>query len=368
MNFHLLKIKEKQQETQDTLSLIFDVPSNLTEVFQYTQGQYLTLKFDIDGKEERRAYSMSSSPVEKDLKITIKRVERGIVSNYIHDKLHVGDTIEVMKPQGRFFTPLDITHRKTYYLFGAGSGITPLMSILKTILEKEPQSSVFLLYGSRDEDNIIFKNELDTLEQKYKGQFALQYTLSQPKIQKPSGFGAFLKKGKISWTGLQGRIDDKKVNQFLIENPIRYQDVECFVCGPTGMNDSIKNILQKKTIDSKNIHIEYFTASKDKSTTENTPVNTPSNNAMVKIHLDEKTIDVEVPKDKTILDILLNLKHDVPYSCTSGSCSTCMAKLIKGKVQMDICYALDDDEIEEGYILTCQAKPTTDLIELTFDV
>ena len=156
--FHSLRVKEVVKETSDTATLVFEIPQELAETFQYTQGQYLTLRLDINGKEQRRSYSMCSSPLEKDIAVTVKRVKNGVVSNYLNDRVQAGTMLDVMEPEGRFFTPLDPDQRKTYYLFGAGSGITPLFSILKTVLEQEPQSFVHLLYGNRSEEGIIFKN------------------------------------------------------------------------------------------------------------------------------------------------------------------------------------------------------------------
>ena len=189
--FYKLKIKEVKPATKEAVAITFEVPENLKETFSFTQGQFLTLKFNLKGKEIRRAYSMCSSPLEKKLTIAVKRINKGLVSNYINEQIKAGSEIEVMPPQGNFFTELSEENRKNYYLFGGGSGITPLFSILKTVLEKEPQSAVFLLYGNQDEDAIIFKEELEQIEKKYAGQFALEHILNEPKKTKPSGFGGF---------------------------------------------------------------------------------------------------------------------------------------------------------------------------------
>lgn len=357
--FYALKVQEVKQETEDTVSVFFEIPNDLSDTFKFIQGQYLSLRFTINGKEERRAYSMSSSPLDQHLSVTVKRVKGGKVSNHIADKVKIGDTVEVMPPQGRFYTKLDPDQRKSYYLFGAGSGITPLMSIIRATLEQEPQSSVYLLYGSRYDDGIIFHEDLKALEEKHKGQFFVDFIVSQPKKEKTSWF----KKGKANWAGKVGRITSKEVDRFLDKHPIKANEIESFICGPGEMIDTVEARLDAKSVNSKNIHTERFVTAE-----EATSVSKNAGAGLVKVNLRGNTLEVNVAADKTILDALIDLKEDAPYSCMAGACSTCMAKVTKGKVSMDVCHALDDDEIKEGYILVCQAHPIGDDVELTFDV
>ncbi len=366
--FFRLKVKEKIQETDDTVSLNFDIPEDLKETFDFLPGQYLTLKFQFGENEARRAYSMSSSPMEEGIKVTIKKVEKGLVSNHIHDKVSVGDEVDVMPPQGRFVPKINEENRKVYYLFGAGSGITPLMSITKTLLEEEPQSSIFLFYGSREESGVIFKDELDALEKKYAGQLKVVHTLSNPAKAKAGGLAGMFGKKKTLWLGQKGRIDRRTTADFLEKNIPPYPDTEYFICGPGTMTQTIEDVLIARGVNKKKIHFELFNAtlpgdlSKDANTSEKR-----NGASKVTVILDGKSIELNLAEGKTILDGLLDIKEEAPYSCTTGSCSTCMAKVTKGKVEMEICYALDDDEIADGYILTCQAKPITAEVELSFD-
>ncbi len=367
-SFHTLSVKQITRETADAVTLTFSVPTELTEQFQFTQGQYLTLRFMLNGKEERRSYSMCSSPLESGLSVTVKRVKGGKVSNHVFDKIKVGDVVDVMTPDGRFYTELHDENKKNYYLVGAGSGITPLMSILKTILEKEPMSFVHLLYGSRSEDEIIFKNQLDGLTRRYEGQLMVEHVLSQPKLEKAKGLGGLFSKGKPTWEGKTGRIDAKIFQKFQEENPPRHKQSEYFLCGPGSMIDAVEKTLLDKGVDKKNIHHEYFTAPPSADASGATSTGEVVVGAKLTAYLDGKKLETTVGKGKHLLFAVIDAGGDAPYSCTSGACATCMAKVTKGTVKMDACYALDEGEIKQGYILTCQAVPTSEEVEITFEV
>jgi ring-1,2-phenylacetyl-CoA epoxidase subunit PaaE len=367
-SFHTLSVKQVTRETADTVTLTFSVPTELAEQFHFIQGQYLTLRFMLNGKEERRSYSMCSSPLEPGLSVTVKRVKGGKVSNHVFDKIKAGDVVDVMTPDGRFHTDLHDEHKKNYYLIGAGSGITPLMSILKTILEKEPMSFVHLLYGSRNEQEIIFKNQLDALTKRYEGQLFVEHVISQPTLEKAKGLGGLFSKGKPTWPGKSGRIDGKVFQTFYEENPPRHKQSEYFLCGPGGMIDSVEKTLLEKGIDKKNIHHEYFTASPSAEGAASAAAGDVVIGAKLTAYLDGKKIETTVGKGKHLLFAVIDAGGDAPYSCTSGACATCMAKVKKGTVKMDACYALDEGEIKQGYILTCQAVPTSEEVEITFEV
>ena len=368
MDFFQLKIKAITAETPDTVTLELDIPQELAPLFAYKQGQYISIRHEDDGHELRRSYSMSSSPTEGRLAVTVKKVAGGKVSTWLHDTIKAGDSIEVAAPQGRFFSDLNPDKRRTYYLFGAGSGITPLMSILKTVLENEPMSAIFLLYGSRNEEQIIFRDALDALSERYVGQLHVEHVLSQPKKDGAGGgiFGMF-KKSTTNWKGKTGRIDGRIATHFLEENMPHGPEGDCmyFVCGPGSMTETVKTTLLARGIPTKQIHTEHFVNANH--VPGEFAAEGPAGKRVI-VHLKGKKIELAIPDGATILDVLVKEKYDPPYSCTAGACSTCMAKVISGKVTMDACYALDDDEVKAGYILTCQSHPETAVVELSYDM
>ena len=358
--FHKLTVKNVVEETDQSKSIYFDIPENLKADYKYQAGQYLTLKFDVNGKEERRSYSLCTSPVEADLGVNVKRVKGGLISNHVNDTVRAGSELDVMTPDGNFTIDLSEHKQRDFYFFASGSGITPIISMIKTILEEEPKSTCNLLYGNTNEACVIFKDQLQSLASKHVGQFNYQQTLSKPQREKSGGLKGLFSKGKMSWTGWVGRIDKSKVDQFIGEYPKKSVEAHYMVCGPGAMIDTIIDHLEGLSIDSAFLHTERFVSTKPAAASGGV-------SGTVKVTLAGKQYEVVVPADKTILDALIDEKIDAPYSCTSGACSTCVAKVHSGEVTMDVCYALDDSEVKSGYILACQARCKSDIVELTFE-
>ncbi len=361
--FYPLRVTRLEPETDQAFSVYFEVPDAAQTAFNYRAGQYLTLRFSIDGQEERRAYSMCSAPHEDELAVTIKQVKGGKVSNYIAKQLRVGDQVDVMPPMGRFLAKVDPAARRRYYLFGAGSGITPLMSILRSVLEVEPKSEVILFYGNRDEDNIIFEKQLRDLQQRYAGQLTVEHTLSSPKKYATGGLKGLFKRSHTRWEGAQGRIDRKALVSFLQRYPAGGRECRYYVCGPGQMIDNVEAALLGHGVDEKHIHVERFASANDTRQSDG-----ESQGGKINIKLNKEEFSIELKPGQTILDGLLEEGKTPPYSCLAGACSTCMAKVDKGGVKMDVCYALDASEVEDGYVLTCQAHPLTAEVDIDFNV
>ena len=356
--FYKLKVIEKKEEAKDTVSLVFAAHP----AFSYEAGQHIPFRFFIDGKQARRTYTISSSPTEDNtLKITVKRVKGGLVSNYINDHVKEGDFVDGMPPIGHIFVRCNRVHYKTYYLFAAGSGITPMMSILKTVLGQEPHSHVFLFYGNRNEEHIIFRDELDALTNRYQGRLRVVHTLSKPKKDTMSAFWSW--KG-VMWDVRTGRVDDEAVRWFIDTYRPVAQDVDYFICGPNTMNANLKATLLSLLVPEEDIHVEYFKApdTSDRASPPNIV-----DQAKAFVQLEGQQVEVTVAKNRTVLQALVERGYDPPYACESGICATCRAKLLKGSVYMASHAALHKKEINQGYILTCQAHPTSKQVKINYD-
>ncbi|MBX9734754.1 MAG: phenylacetate-CoA oxygenase/reductase subunit PaaK [Chitinophagaceae bacterium] len=353
--FHLVRIKDIRRETADCVSIAFDIPEEKKSLFQFTQGQYISIKKDIDGVDIRRSYSICSSPFDDELRIAVKKVEGGIFSTYASKKLSVGDSIEIMPPLGKFFTPLDADQTLNYAAFAAGSGITPILSIIKTTLLTEPNSTFTLVYGNKNRHSIIFREAIEALKNKFIHRFRVLYILSREKTDTPIQ---------------AGRIDTEKCS-VLFEKVIDNKHIDhFFICGPHEMTETVKNTLSAHGVQQHQIHVELFGAAKEKSSTfslQSEVKETESTKSNITIKLDGVSFDFELSNRESILDAALAQGADLPFACKGGVCCTCKAKLLAGEVIMDVHYGLEPDEIAAGFILTCQSHPKTQKVVVDFD-
>jgi len=356
IHFHPLRIKEIRKETADCVSVQFDIPADLKDRFNFRHGQSLTMRSTINGEEVRRTYSLCSSPLDSEWKVAIKKVDGGLFSSFANESLKAGDTLEVMEPVGKFYTELNASNRKNYLAFAAGSGITPVLSIIKTTLRTEPLSQFTLVYGNRSRSSIIFFEELEALKNQFMQRFTLINVLSRERTEAPVNYG---------------RIDEEKMKE--LSKLIDYKTIDdVFLCGPEEMIFTAKDFLSRQGIIEKNIHFELFTSSFPvKSKTKTKPVEgTQGPASKISVKLDGRNFDFELPfdSDVTILDAALKQGADLPYACKGGMCCTCKAKLAEGEVMMDVHWGLEEEEIEQGYILTCQAHPKTEKVSVDFDI
>lgn len=359
-NFFDLEVINKISKTSLAASFLMKIPEELKTKFKYQSGQYITLRITIDGQEFRRSYSLSSSPGEEDFHFTVKKVKGGKVSPVLVDQVNKGNTLQISQPEGRFTMNFDPGSKRDLYFFAAGSGITPIFSLIKDALRNEPKSSVYLLYCNKTEDNVIFGEELSKLQEKHEGQFIMENTYTQ----KGKGFLTRLFGGKKEVESeFSGRIDGKMLDLFFDRYPEKRKESHYFICGPGGMIQNVKNYLTDKKVEGDRIHIEFFTTDE----ADKKEINAVQD-AKAQVFLNGEDIELNIPAGKNILETLQDAGYDPPYSCTSGVCSSCMAKLESGKVEMETCLALDDSEVADGYILTCQAKAVSPEIKLTYDV
>lgn len=352
--FHTLKVKDIRRETADAVSIAFDVPPQVQPEFQFKQGQYITIKLNVNGEELRRSYSICTSPYsEKELRVAVKEVQDGRASTLMNRNWKVGDMVEVMTPMGNFTSVLSGNNKKQYVLFGGGSGITPMMSILKSVLYIEKQSTITLVYANRDEDSVIFKTELEKLAADNADRLKVLNVYDNPKTAVSD-----LQKGLLTI---------ERVKEIVAQLNLAKGD-EYFICGPGPMMENIKQALESLNIAKEKIHIEYFSAVVDAVAKAEGAVNGASVNSEITViqygfetHMKLNT------EGLSILDAAIEAGVDAPFSCKGAVCCTCRAKVIEGKVKMDANFALTDAEVEDGYVLTCQAHPLTEKVVIDFD-
>ena len=353
--FHALEVSDIRAEADDCVSVAFNVPEALQADFKYTQGQHISLKAMLDGEDVRRSYSICVSVADDELRVAVRHVDGGRMSGYINNELKVGDKLEVFPPAGHFYVELDASSTRTYVAFAGGSGITPIMSIIKTTLESEPDSKFLLFYANRTPNSTVFRQALSRMKNKFMQRFSFFHFLSD-ELQEFEFFNGFITADKVKEI-LKTIVPDGRADHY-------------FICGPGTMIDDISGALKDSGVDGDNIHFELF------STDEKAEVNKPTDKKSSKkpsdchitITLDgvEKSFDY-VPSDGSVLDAAAKTGADVPFSCKGGVCCTCRAKLLEGEVEMAVNYGLEPDEVAAGYVLTCQSTPLTKKLVLNYD-
>lgn len=352
-----MQVKDIRRETPDCVSIAFEIPDEHKSNFTFVQGQTLALRKIFDGEEIRRSYSICSSPNDGELRIAVKKVRDGIFSSFANLQLKAGDLLDVMPPSGKFYTELNPANKKNYLAFAAGSGITPILSIIKTTLSKEPDSTFTLVYGNRNTSSIIFKEGLEGLKDKYLQRFRLYHILSRERMEADINYG---------------RIDASKCGQ--LSKLIDYQKIdEVFLCGPEAMIFSVKEYLENVGMESRRIHFELFNTPARKTLGEKKFESAirekgDREESKVTVKLDGRSFDFTLDfNSNNILDAALAEGADLPFACKGGVCCTCKAKLVEGEVLMEVNYGLEPDEVKAGFILTCQSHPRTAKVVVDFD-
>jgi ring-1,2-phenylacetyl-CoA epoxidase subunit PaaE len=350
--FHRLHIGEVRRETADAISLTFAIPAALKEDYVFSPGQYLTLRGEVDGGDIRRSYSICSGPDEDELRIAIKSVDGGLFSSWANHALKPGDSIEVMTPTGRFGIVPSPQEARVHVGFAAGSGITPILSIMRGVLTREPQSRFFLFYGNRSTNDMLFAEALGDLKDKYLGRFSIFHILSQE---------------EQDIAVMNGRLDAQKV-ELLLDRLVPAASIDhAFICGPTGMSEAIEALLRAQGLPAERIHVERFvSAHGGVPKTKSIVANEAALKSAILI-IDGKRREIPVAEGEAVLDAALRAGMDLPYACKGGMCCTCRAKLVEGKAEMDVNYSLEPWEMDAGFILTCQAHPVSERVTIDYD-
>ncbi|MEY3398764.1 MAG: hypothetical protein RL220_1358 [Bacteroidota bacterium] len=354
--FHPLRVTDVRRETAECVSVAFEVPAELKNDFRFSHGQYLTLRTTINGEDVRRSYSICSGTDDGELRVAVKEVDGGLFSTWVNRELKAGDEIQVMTPMGNFTVPIEPAKPKKYLLIAAGSGITPVMSIARTVLRNEPGSEVVLLYGNRLFSTIIFRDALEDLKDRYLGRFRVFHILSR----EPNEIPLF-----------HGRLNGERLAQFDRSFvPVKGID-EFFLCGPQEMIESCRDYLLSQGIDEAKVHFELFlapnqatAARKEQAVSSQAPAGTTS----VKVIFDGQETNFDMERNGlSVLEAAQRHGLDIPFSCKGGMCCTCRAHLDEGTVHMEVNYALEPGEIDAGFVLTCQSKPTSERVVVNFD-
>ena len=351
--FHRLTVDDLHRESADAISMTFAIPRDLAEDYRFAPGQYLTLRTTLDGEEVRRSYSICSGPDDGELRIAVKRVDGGAFSSWASEELKPGDALDVMTPTGRFGVAPAPGEARIHVGFAAGSGITPILSIAKGVLAREPNSRFFLFYGNRNTTGMLFREELEELKDRYIDRLSVFHVISGEEQDIPI---------------LHGRLDGEKV-RVLLRSLVPAATVDhVFICGPTGMSEAIEQTCRELGIAEDRIHVERFVSGLGGKPRPKAVV---AASAPPKAHaaliIDGKRREVPVADGEAILDAALRGGVDLPFACKGGMCSTCRAKLVEGTAEMEVNYSLEPWELKAGFILTCQARPTTDRVVVDYD-
>jgi ring-1,2-phenylacetyl-CoA epoxidase subunit PaaE len=358
--FHPLRVKAIEPDTAEAVIVSFEVPTELRETFGFTQGQYLTLRRDIDGQDLRRSYSICAGLDDGELRVGVRKVRGGVFSNWINAHLQPGDTVQVMAPQGRFFVPIEPAKARHHVGIAGGSGITPILSIMKTVLAREPLSRFTLIYGNRQLQSTMFKEEIEDLKNRYMTRLVLQHVFSDEHTDSPLG---------------RGVMNREKIGEFL-QTVVPAKGIDhVYVCGPFQMNDEAEAALLAAGVPQERIHIERFGVALPSATSAgqvgavvHEALPGDAKQACITIVRDGLQREIAFTEGQpSILDAASAAGLEVPYSCTSGVCGTCRAKLVDGEVRMERNFALDKNEVAAGFVLTCQAHPLTERVTLSFD-
>jgi ring-1,2-phenylacetyl-CoA epoxidase subunit PaaE len=351
--FHRLAVNDLRRESSDAVSLTFAIPSELESDYSFAPGQYLTLRTTMDGEEVRRSYSICSGPDDGELRIAVKKVDGGAFSSWAADELKAGDQLDVMTPTGRFGIAPAPEEARVYVGFAAGSGITPILSIVKGVLAREPKSRFFLFYGNRSTGGMLFREALEELKDRFMQRFSVFHVISGEEQDIPI---------------LHGRLDGEKV-RVLLRSLVPAASVDhVFICGPTGMSEDIEATCRAIGLAEDRIHVERFVSGlggKPRAKAVIAPSAPPK--AIASLTVDGKRRDVPVAEGESILDAALRAGMDLPFACKGGMCSTCRAYLVEGEAPMDVNYSLEPWELKAGFILTCQARPKSGKVVVDYD-
>jgi ring-1,2-phenylacetyl-CoA epoxidase subunit PaaE len=351
--FHRLAVDDLRRESSDAVSLTFAIPNELSDDYSFAPGQYLTLRTTMDGEEIRRSYSICSGPDDGELRIAVKKVDGGAFSSWAADELKAGDELDVMTPTGRFGIVHTPETARIYVGFAAGSGITPILSIIKGVLAREPNSRFFLFYGNRATSGVLFREALEELKDRFMQRFSLFHVISGEEQDIPI---------------LHGRLDGEKV-RVLLRSLVPAASVDhVFICGPSGMSEDIETTCRDIGIAEDRIHVERFVSEfggkpRAKKVVE---AGAPPK-ALASLIIDGKRREIPVAEGEAILDAALRAGMDLPFACKGGMCSTCRAKLVEGEAEMEVNYSLEPWELKAGFILTCQARPCSDKVVVDYD-